>query len=216
MTTVELIKALDWLRAAMISVATGGPRIQQVQLEFQETYDLVVSELMSRQMPNPLPYRDLWQWHGRWSSGDLPTYASRRAFVADLFDPLITQLRTGYSTRVESTGWERVDRTVTALRQHLAIAKTEEQFQTVGLLCREALISLAQAVFSPDQHPTLDGVKASDTDAKRMLEAYIVASLAGSSNEHLRKYARATLDLALQNARPHSAMRLFAAKQPPP
>src|SRR5262249_35554917 len=109
-------------------------------------------------MPSPLPYRDLW--HGRWSSGDLPTYASRRAFVADLFDPLITQLRTGFPTPVEATGWERVDRTVTALRQHLAIAKIEEQFQTVGLLGREALISLAQAVFSPDRHPTLDAVKA--------------------------------------------------------
>jgi hypothetical protein len=33
--------------------------------------------------------------------------------------------------------------------------------------------------------------------AKRMLEAYIAASLAGSSNEHLRKHARAALDLAL-------------------
>jgi hypothetical protein len=197
MTAAELIKALDWLRATMISVATGGPRIQLVQSEFQETYDQVIDELTSRQVPNPLPYRDLWRWYGRWSSGDLPTYASRRAFVADLFDPLIAQVQNGFSTPVEATGWERVDRTVTALRQHLAIAKTEEQFQTVGLLCREALISLAQAVFSPDQHPTLDGVKASETDAKRMLEAYIAASLAGTSNEHLRKHARAALDLAL-------------------
>ena len=81
MTTAELIKALDWLRATMISVATAGPRIQQVQLEFQENYDLVVSELTRRQMPNPLPYRDLWQWHGRRSSGDLPTYASPRDWL---------------------------------------------------------------------------------------------------------------------------------------
>jgi hypothetical protein len=197
MTNAELIKALDQLRATMISVATGGPRIQQLQTEFQEIFDLVDVELTSRQMPNPLPYRDLWQWYGRWSSGDLPTYASRRAFVAELVDPLVTQLRKGFSTPVEATGWERVDRTVTALRQQLAVAETEEQFQTVGLLCRETLISLAQAAFSSDEHPTLDGVKASDTDAKRMLEAYIAASLAGSSNEHLRKHARAALDLAL-------------------
>jgi hypothetical protein len=66
-----------------------------------------------------------------------------------------------------------------------------------GLFARETLISLAQALFLPDQHPTLDGVKASDTDAKRMLEAYIMASLRGGSNEHLRKHARAALDLAL-------------------
>ena len=35
------------------------------------------------------------------------------------------------------------------LRQQLATAKTEEQFQTVGLLARETLISLAQALSFP-------------------------------------------------------------------
>ena len=38
-TTAELIKALDELRTTMISVATGGPRIQQIQSGFQESYD---------------------------------------------------------------------------------------------------------------------------------------------------------------------------------
>jgi hypothetical protein len=31
----------------------------------------------------------------------------------------------------------------------------EEQFQAVGLLCRETLISLAQAVYDAQLHPTL-------------------------------------------------------------
>jgi hypothetical protein len=197
MTTAELTTALDRLRSLMTSVATGGPRIQAVEQEFQSLYDEVTTELASRQLQNPLPYRDLWQWYGRWSSGDLPTYASRRSFVADLFDPLITQLRTGASSAIEPTGWPRVDRTVTSIRHNLATAKTEEQFQTVGLLCREVLISLAQAVFVADEHPTLDGVKASETDAKRMLEAYIAASLPGGSNEYVRKHARAALELTL-------------------
>ena len=104
-TDAELIQALDGLRTTIISVATGGPRIQGVQSQFQESYDLVATELISRQIPNPLPYRELWQWQGRWSSGDLPTYASRRAFVADLFDPLLKQLRSGFSAPVEATGW---------------------------------------------------------------------------------------------------------------
>jgi hypothetical protein len=197
MTDAELIKALDDLRSTMIAVATGGPRIQEVQQRFFQTYDAVSVELASRQIDNPLPYRDLWQWYGRWSSGDLPTWASRRAFVADLVDPLIRRLTTGAAPLPEPTGWERVDRTVTEVRKRLASAKVEEQFQTVGLLCRETLISLGQAVFVPDDHPTLDGVKTSDTDAKRMLEAYIAASLAGGSKEHVRKHARAALELAL-------------------
>jgi hypothetical protein len=52
MTNAELIKALDQLRATMISVATGGPRIQQVQAEFQENCDLVDVELTNRE---PVP-----------------------------------------------------------------------------------------------------------------------------------------------------------------
>jgi hypothetical protein len=197
MTDAELLRALDHLRSIMISVSTGGPPIKTVEDEFRDTYDQVAEELANRGIDNPLPYRDLWQWYGRWSSGDLPTYASRRAFIADLVDPVIGRLRTGASQPFVVTGWQRVDRTVTHLRQQLAKAETEEQFQAVGLLCREALISLAQAVFKPDEHPTLDGVAASDTDAKRMLEAYIAASLSGGSNEHVRKHARAALGLAL-------------------
>jgi hypothetical protein len=52
-------------------------------------------------------------------------------------------------------------------------------------------------VFDPERHPILDGAKASETDAKRMLDAYISTELAGGSNEHLRKHARAALDLAV-------------------
>ena len=196
MTNAELIKALDDLRATMISVATGGPPIQKAQPTFTPLYDLVTAELARRQIENPLPYRDLWKWHGRWSSGDLPTWRSRREFVADLVDPLIKRLNTGETT-AEPTGWERVDRTVPEVRQRLASAKVEEQFQAVGLLCREVLISLGQAVFVPNEHTTLDGINASPTDAKRMLEAYIAASLAGSSNEDVRKHVRAALSLAL-------------------
>jgi hypothetical protein len=43
----------------------------------------------------------------------------------------------------------------------------------------EALISVAQAVYVAERHPTLDGVAASNTDAKRMLEALIAVEFAG-------------------------------------
>jgi hypothetical protein len=62
MTDPELLQALDRLKATMIAVATGGPRIQAVQAEFTEEYDLVAHELGERQLQNPLPYRDLWAW----------------------------------------------------------------------------------------------------------------------------------------------------------
>jgi len=94
------------------------------------------------------------------------------------------------------TGWPRVDRTIGEIRNRLASAITEEQYQAIGLLCREALISLAQSVYDPEKHTNLDSVQPSETDAKRMLENYIASTLAGSSNKAARKHAKAAYDLA--------------------
>ena len=68
-------------------------------------------------------------------------------------------------------GWQRVDRTMDRIRKLLATASTEEQFQEVGVLCRDGLISLAQAVFDSERHPPLpdDNTDVSDTDVKRMI-----------------------------------------------
>jgi hypothetical protein len=186
----------------MITVATGGQRIPTVQTQFARAYDEVANELALRDIPNTLPYRDLWQWYGRWSSGDMPTYQSRRNFVNDVFDALTRTVQhrreRGLRQAVpEPTGWPRVDRNVTEVRRRLETAATEEQFQAVGLLCRETFISVAQAVYDPEVHQSLDGVKVSETDAKRMLEAYIARTFAGSANEYTRKHARAAYDLAV-------------------
>lgn len=198
MTDQELLRAIDALRSTMTSVSTGGPRIQDVQAKFAETFDLVAAELSRRNIPNPIPYRDLWDWYGRWSSGDFPSYQSRRQFVSQIFGALITNIQSGgRPEQFEPTGWDRVDRGVTHMRNQLAAATTEEHFQTVGLLCREILISTAQAVFDSSKHPTTDGVMASSTDAKRMLDAYIATELASGANEYVRKHARAALDLAV-------------------
>jgi hypothetical protein len=116
---------------------------------------------------------------------------------------------------LEPTGWPRVDRNVTEMRKRLETATTEEQFQAVGLLCRETLISLAQAVYNAELHPTLDGVTPSDTDAKRMLEAYIAVAFGGSAYEHFRKHARAAYDLAahLQHRRTASFRQAAACTE---
>lgn len=95
-----------------------------------------------------------------------------------------------------STGWPRVDRTINETRRRLAEAANEEQFQAVGLLCREALISLAQAVHNPTNHPPTDGTIPSESDAKRMFDAYIAVELAGSSHAAARRHANAAYDLA--------------------
>ena len=196
-TDSELISVLEQLRTTMVAVATGGPRIQDVEDNYREIYGRAAAELARRNIENPLIYASLWDWYGRWSSGDLPTYQSRRNFVRELIGPLVNELRTGSRDERTPTGWARVDRTVGELRDRFAAASTEEQYQAVGLLCREAIISVAQVVYDREKHPPIDGVKPSETDAKRMLDAYILVELGGGSSAESRRHARSALELAV-------------------
>jgi AbiJ N-terminal domain 3 len=103
----------------------------------------------------------------------------------------------------EPTGWQKVDRQLQEVRLRLDAADNEEQYQAVGLLCREVLISVAQEVYDPALHPTIDGVAPSTGDAKRMLEAIFESDLKGSESKEARAHARAAvnLSLALQHKR---------------
>lgn len=197
----ELIAEIEAQRALMVSVATGGPRIQDVNSEYVQRRKSIARELQRRNIADTNPHGDLWAWHGHWSGGDLPSYASRRVYLSQMYQPLIDEIYSGASehgARVfgEPTGWERVDRGIAEIRIRLEQSENEEHFQAVGLLCREVLISLAQAVYRRELHPPFDEVEPSDTDAKRMLEAFILVELAGAANEDTRRYARASLTLA--------------------
>ena len=198
MSTEDLMEEIEAQRSIMISVATGGPRIQTVNREYIQRRARIAAALSERGIRDPNPYSDLWAWHGKWSSGDLRTYQSRRDFIRKLYDPVVEELRDGPALRVieEATGWPEVDRRVDRIRRQLRSADSTEEFQAVGLYCREALISLAQEVYRAHDHPSVDGTDPSSSDAKRMLEAFFAAELAGSANKIARKYARAALDLA--------------------
>jgi hypothetical protein len=197
MTVAELVQKLGEMRDTLIGVSTGGPRIDQVNQRYRELYAEVGVGLGSYGLENTIPYSDLWQWYGRWSSGDLPSYQSRRVHIGEIFSPLIASLRSGHVERPHlPTGWEKVDRTIGKARNDLASATHEEDFQLVGVLCREALISLAQAVYDARKHPTGDVAHVSSTDFKRMIEAYIATELAGASSEEMRRHATAAFNLA--------------------
>jgi len=208
----ELLQQIEHQRGLMIQVATGGPRIKDVNPEYRELHERVAGALRELGIPNPNPYRDLWDWYGKWSSGDLPSYQSRREYIRGLFAPLEQQLSEGHSgaaaeVLAEPTGWPRVDRALGEARRLLAEASSEEQFQAVGLFCRETLISLAQAVYDPEKHPPTDDKTPSETDGKRMLDAYLAVELRGRENEAGRKHAKASLDLA--NALQHKRTATF-------
>jgi hypothetical protein len=195
----ELLESIEAQRNLMIAVATGGPPIKTVEAEYEARRDEIRRALDALGLKDPNPFDNLWMWYGKWSAGGLPSYQSRRVFLYELYAPLLEQIRAlgrGVTREVEPTGWTKVDRGIDEARNRLGAAENEEQYQAVGLFCREILISLAQTVFDPNLHPTLDGVTASDTDAKRMLDAYIRYTLSGSSHETSRRHVRAAVDLA--------------------
>jgi hypothetical protein len=197
----ELLAAINELEDIMRSVSTGGARIDHMNGRYRSLWLEVTAELSRRGMENPNEFTDLWRWYGRWSSGDLPSYASRRTYIAELYAPsirAIQNVRAGIRAGLEEPmGWARVDRTIEGMRRQLAQARTEEEFQQVGLLAREALISLGQAVYDPERHVGSDGVPPSATDAKRMLDAVIARELHGQDNEARRRHVKASVDLAV-------------------
>lgn len=113
--------------------------------------------------------------------------------------PLFAPQKIDQRTQVfeEPTGWRKVDRQLQEVRLRLDTAESEEQYQAVGLLCREVLISVAQEVYESERHSSQSGVAPSETDAKRMLEAFFASELEGGANEEARAHAKAALRLAL-------------------
>jgi hypothetical protein len=195
----ELIDDITQQRDLMIDVATGGARIQNVNRQYEERQNRIKLRLVKLGMEGQNQYPSLWKWYERWKKGDLPSWQDRRRFICDMYDPMIEKIRNIHIeiAQTQPTGWTRVDRGIFNIKKRLYNAAAEEEFQAIGLLCREVIISLAQAVYDPAVHVVTGQVKPSDTDANRMLEVYISHELTGSANEEARRFCKASLTLAL-------------------
>lgn len=199
-TKEELIGDVNYLKNVMVSVSTGGQRIQEVNDNYKSKFISTDKVLKKLNLKNPNPFKDLWEWYGKWSS-TFSKYSERRTFIAEMYNSLIQILEENEQAElidvtVDLTNWERIERSINEIHLRQNEAKTEEQYQVVGLLSRETIITLAQAVYNKDKHSISNEKEISKTDARRMLEAYITIELSGSTNETLRRYAKATLDLA--------------------
>jgi hypothetical protein len=197
----HLIMEIEEQKSLMIAVATGGPRIQDVNDQYRQRRLTIKSILLDLGIADPNPFGDLWEWYGKWSDGSLPSYQSRRQYVSALYAPLLETLavsaqRSAIVQPADPSGWPRVDRGMEKVISVLESARDEEDYQSIGFLCREVLISVAQAVYDPDLHPPVDDIVPSKTDAKRMLESFIAKELSGQTNEYHRHYAKSACRLA--------------------
>lgn len=198
--SAQLLKEIEMQKNLMIAVSTGGPRIKEVNKEYEERRRQIGERLKMLRIEDPNSFPDLWIWYGKWSDGSLPSYQSRRRYITGLYQPLLDALSLGKDSAIkvaEPTGWARVDRGVEKIAKAMEEAINEEDFQAIALLCREAIISLAQAVYKPKEQGSSEGVRPSETDAKRMLDDYIMDRLGGQSSEYHRKFTKASFDLAV-------------------
>ncbi len=106
------------------------------------------------------------------------------------------KLGTRASIIEEPTGWGKVDRQIQEIKFNLNTASNEEHYQTIGLISREVLISLAEATYDSKKYPSIDGKTPSKTDAGRMLESLLEIELRGGTNEEARSHAKAALKFA--------------------
>lgn len=195
----EILDKIEKVKNIMILVATGGPKIQDMDEEYKTNYVILDEWFSLLKMVNPNIYGGLWEWYGRWKQDDLSTYASRRTFITEMYQGVIDVISKSDekdTPQYELTGWDRVDRSLFEMKQRIVVATNEEQFQAIGMLGRETIITVAQQVYNSDIHKTQDGIEPSETDAKRMLEAFLCSELQGASNERTRKFAKAAVDMA--------------------
>lgn len=199
----QMKRDLEAIRDILISVSTGGPRIQEVESKYKTLHSALSKKCKLLNIVNNNSFDSLWGWYGRYSN-ELPTYQSRRVFIQNLLAPTFEAFNSDNASSsvaspiVELDDWDRIKRTVIKIKQDSSSAKNEEDFQQIGLLCREVIISLAQNVYNPEIHSAVDdnGIEIGKTDAVKMIGNYIKVRLAGSSNEELKAYAKATNKLA--------------------
>ena len=207
----QVLKLIEYIKSIMISVATGQNHIQDLN-EYYINSNKELSNIMDKLgAKNPNSFNNLWDWYNEWkTNSNLKTYVSRRQYVSELFQNIINNINDPTEkddNDFEPTGWDRVDRAIYEMKSNLSNAKNEEQFQAIGMIGRETLISISQQVYDAKIHICEDGVTPSDTDSKRMLDAYFQYSLKGASNERQRKFAKSAVDLANQVTHDRCATR---------
>lgn len=202
-TKSSLIEDIEEIKSILINVGTGVWLIQNYNNQYKDKYNKIKKALEKIQIENKNMFCDLWNWYSFWKddSNKLNSYASRRSYINNLFETILNSINDAeediqMNVLVDLTGWDKVKKSVELIKKSMFEAQLIEHFQTIGLLCRETIISLAQSVYIEEKHNTENTIKISETDAKRMLDGFISIELSGGSNEDFRRYAKSSLDIA--------------------
>jgi hypothetical protein len=200
-TAEELLALVNLQVGLLISVATGGPRIQDVNSEYQRRRTLLNAGLARFGIEGPFPWRDLWGWHGAWKDVSA-TYAGRRKHINDLADPVrnhLEQLMAGLAATDPgpgAVGWPDLEQRLAGLHAELLAASSRDDLQDVGRRAREIHIDLSSLVYRDEMLPASESEQPKAGDAKNRLFYAAVCLMPGNTHEHWRSLIRAKWDLA--------------------
>ncbi|RWB07302.1 hypothetical protein [Mesorhizobium sp.] len=205
-------------REMMVAAATGQQQIQEVDDYYIARQTRLIEGCAAAGIKYENPHASLWDWYHFWKAQGMETYADRRSYVRSLFaGPVASAVGRVHNPSPvgerQPTGWERVDRSLGKAKAQLLKASTEEEWQAIGLLCREVLISLGQAVYDREVHGDTDeaGTRIGSTDARRQLFAWLRHGMPGGDNKEIRAHIKASIELAVHLQHRRTATRQLAA-----
>ena len=157
-----------------------------------------------------LPFRDHESWRAYWirkgASGG-GGWQARRELLSDLFDAPYAKLMAAQDRALDSTiadavspherlGWHEVDTEIGELRRHFRTASTPQDYRAVGNDCVHITEALSRQVYDHAQHTPGGEVEPPADRTKIRLGRYVDERLPGHENAEMRKFARATIELA--------------------
>jgi hypothetical protein len=156
------------------------------------------------------PFRDHSSWRSFWirkGASGAGGWQARRDLLSELFDEPYAALMAAQDRLLDSTlletvsprdhlGWPEVDTEVGELRRHFRTATTPQDYRAVGNDCVHITEALSRKVYDHVEHTPDGEVEPSVSQTKLRLERYIQARLPGAGNAEMRKFARATIELA--------------------
>jgi len=134
-------------------------------------------------------------------------YQARRDLLSDLFDEPYAALMAAQDRGLDSTladavspyerlGWQEVDTEIGELRRHFRTANTPQDHRAVGNDCVHITEALSRKVYNHASHGPEGEAEPAVQQTKTRLTRYVEARLPGSENAELRKFARASIELA--------------------
>lgn len=149
-----------------------------------------------------LPFRDFSGFYRQWTKLGLVgsgSWASRRGYLAELFEPLETKLaeldEKRYLNPIASppgnagTGWNEVDKALHQMRRRFETARTAAEYKEVGLHAVSVIEALSAAAFDESQLPPGEPLPPVGNTMDR-IDVYIRFNLSGRDNEILRGLIR--------------------------